>query len=83
MKGWGVGPKVLTSVCSNVWLSVDGLKYEEAELWLAAAGAFVPVSKEPAPLLQASSPSINIGRVNTSTLLQPRYYRYNCNTTIT
>lgn len=57
-------------------------KYEEAERWLAAAAAFVPVSKEPAPLLQASSPSINIVRVNTRTLLQPRYYHNNINTAI-
>lgn len=49
----------------------------------AAAGAFVPVSKEPAPLLQASSPSINIGRVNTSALLQPRYRHYHSNTATT
>lgn len=78
--GWGLRFLILSAAMCGCLLMAK--KYEEAERWLAAAAAFVPVSKEPAPLLQASSPSINIVRVNTRTLLQPRYYHNNINTAI-
>lgn len=50
---------------------VEGMKTEQR---LVAIFPFVLLSKDPAHCsLQASSPSINIGTVNTHTVLQPKY----------
>lgn len=57
------------SVCVFL-LIVEGMKTEQR---LVAIFLFVLVSKDPPHCsLQASSPSINIGTVNTHTVLQPK-----------